>query len=84
MTESLSSLGRLKRACRKRSNSSSVNCFGAGVTADALAAAKWHFIAKAGGEQDEVLEKLAAKLSKADRAKAEQAASAWREAALAR
>ena len=58
--------------------------FGAGVTADALAAAKWHFIAKAGGEQDEVLEKLAAKLSKADRAKAEQAASAWREAALAR
>ena len=58
--------------------------FGAGVPADALEAATWHLIAKAGGVQDETLDKTVAKLSKTDRAKAEQVAAAWREAALVR
>lgn len=55
---------------------------GAGVEADAVEAAKWHLIAKAGGVEDEVLDKGLAKLSKADRAKAQKAAEAWRERAL--
>ena len=46
---------------------------GAGVQANMLDAAKWHLIAKSGGLTDEGLEKMLAKLSKADRSKAEKA-----------
>ena len=52
---------------------------GAGVDKDLVQAAKWHLIAKAGGGEDEALDKLVAKLSKADRAKAEKAAEEWRD-----
>lgn len=46
---------------------------------DVVAAATWHLIAKAGGVEDQSLDELVARLSKADRAKAEKAADAWRE-----
>ena len=52
---------------------------GAGVEANALEAAKWHLIAKANGIEDEGLEKGLAKLSRADRLKAERAATEWRD-----
>jgi uncharacterized protein len=52
---------------------------GAGVDKDLVQAAKWHVIAKAAGGEDETLDKLVAKLSKADRAKAEKAADEWRD-----
>ena len=42
-------------------------------------AAKWHLIAKAGGVADESLDKIVAKLSKADRAHAQKAADDWRD-----
>jgi TPR repeat protein len=42
-------------------------------------AAKWRLIARGGGIEDAVLDGLVAKLSKADRAAAEQAAQAWRQ-----
>ena len=51
---------------------------GAGVQANMLDAAKWHLIAKSGGLTDEGLEKMLAKLSKADRTKAEKEAEDWR------
>jgi uncharacterized protein len=53
--------------------------FGAGLKADLAEAAKWHFIAKAGGLNDEALEGLVAKLGKPGLAKAQAAAAAWRE-----
>jgi uncharacterized protein len=52
---------------------------GAGVDKDLVQAAKWHLIAKAAGGEDEALDKLVAKLSKADRTKAEKAAEEWRD-----
>ncbi|HSR80044.1 MAG TPA: tetratricopeptide repeat protein, partial [Hyphomicrobiaceae bacterium] len=52
---------------------------GAGVDKDLVLAAKWHLIAKAGGGEDESLDKLVAKLTKADRTKAEKAAEEWRD-----
>jgi hypothetical protein len=52
---------------------------GAGVDANVLEAAKWHLIAKANGIEDAELEKVLAKLSKVDRAKAQRAAVEWRE-----
>lgn len=52
---------------------------GAGVDKDLVQAAKWHLIAKAAGGEDETLDKLVAKLSKADRTKAENAAEEWRD-----
>jgi TPR repeat protein len=52
---------------------------GAGVDKDLVQAAKWHLIAKAAGGEDESLDKLLAKLSKADRTKAEKAAEDWRD-----
>jgi uncharacterized protein len=52
---------------------------GAGVATDLVEAAKWHLIAKAAGQPDESLDKVVAKLSKADRAKAEKAAAEWRD-----
>jgi uncharacterized protein len=53
--------------------------FGAGVKADLGEAAKWHFIAKAGGLSDDALESLVGKLGKAGVVKAQAAATAWRE-----
>ena len=50
---------------------------GAGIQADPVEAAKWHLISKAGGSSDKPLEDLVAKLSKSDRAKAQQAADEW-------
>jgi TPR repeat protein len=55
---------------------------GAGVEKSMIDAATWHLIAKAGGVPDESLDKTVAKLSKADRAKAEKAAAAWRDKSL--
>ena len=55
---------------------------GAGVQQNLVEAAKWNFIAKAGGIDDEVLEKMLAKLSRADRAKAQTAAERWRDRAM--
>ena len=55
---------------------------GAGVEQSLTEAAKWNFIAKAGGIDDEVLEKMLAKLSRADRTKAQAAAEQWRDRAL--
>jgi TPR repeat protein len=52
---------------------------GAGLDKDLVQAAKWHLIAKAAGGEDESLDKLVAKLSKADRIKAEKAADEWRD-----
>jgi len=52
---------------------------GAGVDKDLVQAAKWHLIAKAAGGEDESLDKLLAKLSKADRTKAEKGAEEWRD-----
>ena len=54
---------------------------GAGVETNLVDAAKWHLIAKAGGLNDEGLEKMLAKLSKDDRSKAEKAAADWRDRA---
>jgi TPR repeat protein len=50
---------------------------GAGVKQDLIEAAKWNFIAKAGGVEDEALDKLLAKMSRADRSKAQVAAQQW-------
>src|SRR5439155_25716588 len=55
---------------------------GAGVEMNVVEAAKWHLIAKAAGLADESLDKIVAKLSKADRAKAEKAADDWRDRSL--
>jgi TPR repeat protein len=52
---------------------------GAGVETNLVEAAKWHLIAKAGGETDDNLDKVLAKLSKADRAKAQKTADDWRD-----
>ena len=56
---------------------------GAGVQTNLVDAAKWHLIAKSGGLTDDGLEKILAKLSKADRTKAEKAADEWRDRAQA-
>ncbi len=52
---------------------------GRGIAANTVDAAKWHLIAKAKGVEDPVLDQALAKLSKADRTKAEQLASDWRD-----
>jgi uncharacterized protein len=52
---------------------------GLGVEKNAVEAAKWHLIAKSGGIDDEMLEKAAAKLSRADRGRAQKAAEEWSE-----
>ena len=46
---------------------------------DLIEAAKWNFIAKAGGVEDEALDKLLARLPGTDRAKAQRAAQHWRD-----
>ena len=50
-----------------------------GVEMNIVEAAKWYLIAQEGGVEDDVLEKIVAKMSKADKTKAQQAAEAWRE-----
>ncbi len=50
---------------------------GAGVQANAVQAAKWHLIAKASGLADKQLDDLTSKLSRSDRAKAQQEADEW-------
>jgi hypothetical protein len=50
---------------------------GAGVGKNLIEAAKWNFIARASGIEDEGLDKLLAGLSRAGRAKAQVAAQAW-------
>jgi uncharacterized protein len=53
---------------------------GAGVAQDPVEAAKWNYIAKAGGVVDEALDTMLAKqLSRTDQAKAQQAAVLWRD-----
>ena len=52
---------------------------GAGVPQDLVEAAKWNLIARAGGVEDEALDKLLARLSRADVAKAKTAAQQWRD-----
>lgn len=54
---------------------------GLGVEMNVVEAAKWHLIARGSGVEDDVLDGLLAKLSRADRQKAEAAAIAWRERA---
>jgi len=53
--------------------------YGKGVEENTFEAVKWHLIAKAGGHDDELLETLVKKLSRADRQKAEKAAEEWLE-----
>ncbi|MFM9943423.1 MAG: tetratricopeptide repeat protein [Hyphomicrobiaceae bacterium] len=52
---------------------------GLGVAKDLVEAAKWNLIARDGGIEDEGLDKMLAKLSRADKQKAEVAADAWRD-----
>jgi TPR repeat protein len=54
---------------------------GAGVAQDLAEAAKWNYIAKAGGVEDEALDALLAKMPRADHAKAQAAALQWRDRA---
>jgi TPR repeat protein len=52
---------------------------GAGVEKNLAEAAKWNFIAKAGGIEDKALEDMLSKLSRADKLKAQAAAAQWRD-----
>lgn len=55
---------------------------GLGVEKNLADAMKWHLVAKAAGVEDETLEGLLRRLSKADRDKAQRAADEWRERAV--
>ena len=55
---------------------------GLGVEKNVPEAMKWHLIAKSAGVDDEALEGLLRRLSKADREKAQRAADEWRERAV--
>jgi TPR repeat protein len=55
---------------------------GAGVDKNLIEAAKWNFIAKAGGIEDPALEKLLSSMSRGDRAKAQAAAAQWQDRLL--
>jgi hypothetical protein len=50
---------------------------GRGIEADAVAAARWHMIAKAGGNNDQFLEDFVRRMKPADRARAEDKAKPW-------
>ena len=50
---------------------------GVGTDKNPVEAAKWRLIAAKNGVEDKTLDEMIAKLSKADRAKAELAASEW-------
>lgn len=58
--------------------------FGAGVPADLEQAARWHFIARAGGVEDARLDELTRALSRERLAAMRRAAEEWREAASLR
>ena len=51
--------------------------FGVGAPQDKVQGAKWHLVAKAGGNGDLVLDAEVAKLAPEDRAKAEALAKRW-------
>lgn len=55
---------------------------GAGVEKNMIEAAKWNLIARAGGIEDPALEKLLSSISRADRGKAQAAASQWQDRLL--
>ncbi len=50
---------------------------GRGLPADLVQAARWHLVAKAGGNGDVILDDLVAQLKPEDRAAAEKAAKSW-------
>jgi TPR repeat protein len=52
---------------------------GAGVQQDLVEAAKWNYIAKAGGIQDDALDAMLAKIPRPDQAKAKASAQQWRD-----
>jgi TPR repeat protein len=52
---------------------------GAGVEQNLVEAAKWNFLARAGGIEDNGLDKMLAKLSQTDRSAAQAAAQQWRD-----
>jgi uncharacterized protein len=54
-----------------------VNMEGVGTDKNLIEAGKWHIIAQKNGVADKALDEMMAKLSKADRAKAETSASEW-------
>ncbi|MGE0766408.1 MAG: SEL1-like repeat protein [Hyphomicrobiaceae bacterium] len=60
------------------------HCYFAGIGTDknAIEAAKWHLIAKAGGDKDPELDQAVAALSRTDRQKATVAAAEWRDQML--
>ena len=55
---------------------------GIGVEMNIIEAAKWHLIARSGGIDDDVLDKIIGRLSKTDRQRAEKTAEEWRERSL--
>jgi uncharacterized protein len=57
---------------------------GAGVTANLVEAAKWHFLAKASGIDDKALEDTVKKLKPAERLAAQRAAEDWRDTSVLR
>ena len=50
---------------------------GRGIKADPVEAARWHLIARAGGDNDQFLEDFMRKMTPADRAIAEDKAKPW-------
>jgi TPR repeat protein len=50
---------------------------GRGIKADPVEAARWHLIAKAGGNNDQFLDDFVRKMKPADRAAAEDKAKPW-------
>jgi TPR repeat protein len=50
---------------------------GRGVKADPVQAARWHMIARAGGDSDQFLEDFMRRMTAEDRAAAEKAAKPW-------
>jgi TPR repeat protein len=50
---------------------------GRGATADPVQAARWHLIARAGGDNDQFLDEFVRKMKPADRTAAEEAAKPW-------
>ncbi len=52
---------------------------GIGTPKDPAEAAKWHLVAKAGGQEDPALDKVVANLSRTERQKAVATAAEWRE-----
>jgi hypothetical protein len=51
--------------------------FGRGIKADPIEAARWHLIARAGGDSDPTLDKFMSEMKPLDRATAEDRAKPW-------